>query len=88
MAVTTAAVVGIGSGLASAGMSFSQAAQQKRASSKAIAEQKKLQASARQRAEKNFYQGLNVPLDAYGEQFRQNTANQQQTIQCIICICK
>jgi len=41
MAVTTAAVVGIGSGLASAGMSFSQAAQQKRASSKAIAEQKK-----------------------------------------------
>ncbi|MAO23180.1 MAG: hypothetical protein CMJ25_20700 [Phycisphaerae bacterium] len=83
MAVTTAAVVGIGSGLASAGMSFSQAAQQKRASSKAIAEQKKLQASARQRAEKNFYQGLNVPLDAYGEQFRQNTANQQQTIQAL-----
>lgn len=83
MAVTTAAVVGIGSGLASAGMSFSQAAQQKRASSKAIAEQKKLQASARQRAEKDFYQGLNVPLDAYGEQFRQNTANQQQTIQAL-----
>ena len=79
MAVTTAAVVGV----AQAGMSFSQAAQQKRASSKAIAEQKKLQASARQRAEKNFYQGLNVPLDAYGEQFRQNTANQQQTIQAL-----
>jgi hypothetical protein len=83
MAVTTAAVVGIGSGLASAGMSFSQAAQQKRASSKAIAEQKKLQASARERAEKNFYQGLNVPLDAYGEQFRQNIAGQQQAIQAL-----
>ncbi len=83
MAVTTAAVVGIGSGLASAGMSFSQAAQQKRAASKAIAEQKKLQASARERAEKNFYEGLNVPLDAYGEQFRQNIANQQQSIQAL-----
>jgi len=83
MAVTTAAVVGIGSGLASAGMPFSQAAQQKRASSKAIAEQKKLQASARERAEKNFYQGLNVPLDAYGEQFRQNIAGQQQAIQAL-----
>ena len=30
MAVTTAAVVGIGTGLASAGMSFSNAAKQKR----------------------------------------------------------
>ena len=83
MAVTTAAVVGIGSGLASAGMSFSQAASASRASANAIKEQKKLQADARERAEKNFYQGLNVPLDAYGEQFRQNTANQQQTIQAL-----
>ena len=83
MAVTTAAVVGIGSGLASAGMSFSQAASASRASSNAIKEQKKLQADARAKAEKNYFEGLNVPLDAYGEQFRQNTANQQQTIQAL-----
>mgnify|MGYP003640582910 CR=1 FL=1 len=83
MAVTTAAVIGIGSGLASAGMSFSQAASASRASANAIKEQKKLQADARERAEKNFYQGLNVPLDAYSEQFRQNIAGQQQTIQAL-----
>ncbi len=83
MAVTTAAVIGIGTGLASAGMSFSDAAKQKRAANKAAQDQKKLMADARQKAEKDFYAGLNVPLDAFGEQYRQNIAGQQQTIQAL-----
>jgi len=83
MAVTTAAVIGIGTGLASAGMSFSDAAKQKRAANKAAQDQKKLMADARQKAEKDFYAGLNVPLDAFGEQYRQNIAGQQQTIDAL-----
>ena len=83
MAVTTAAVVGIGTGLASAGMSFSNAAKQKRAASRARAEQERLMKAARAKAEKDYYEGLNVPLDAFGEQFRQNIRGQQQSIQAL-----
>jgi len=83
MAVTTAAVIGIGTGLASAGQSFTQAAQQKRAAEQARKEQERLMADARKKAEKDFYAGLNVPLDAFGEQYRQNIAGQQQTLQAL-----
>ena len=83
MAVTTAAVIGIGTGLASAGMSFSNAAKQKRIAEQAKEDQKRLMADARKKAEKDFYAGLNVPLDAFGEQYRQNIAGQQQTIQAL-----
>ena len=38
----------------------------------------KLMKEARERAETNFYQGLNVRMDAFGEQYRQNLANQTQ----------
>jgi len=83
MAVTTSAVIGIGTGLASAGMSFGQAAQQKRIAAKAKADQQQLMKAARARAEKDFYAGLNVPLDAFGEQYRQNLAGQQQSLQAL-----
>ncbi len=83
MAVTTAAVVGIGTGLASAGMSFSNAAKQKRMAREAKRDQDQLMKAARAKAEKDFYQGLNVPLDAFGEQYRQNIAGQQQALQAL-----
>tara|TARA_R110000782_G_scaffold9277_4_gene29948 strand:+ start:272 stop:1042 length:771 start_codon:yes stop_codon:yes gene_type:complete len=83
MAVTTAAVVGIAGGLASAGMSFKSAADQKRQANQARSDQKRLMADARQKAEKDFYAGLNVPLDAFGEQYRQNIGGQQQVIQSL-----
>ena len=38
---------------------------------------------ARERAETNFYQGLNVRMDAFGEQYRQNLANQTQQIEAL-----
>ena len=83
MAVTTAAVTGIVTGLGSAGMSFAQAAKQKKLAAKAAADQKKLMAEARQKAEKNFYENLNVPLDAFGEQFRQTQQAQQQGLEAL-----
>ena len=43
----------------------------------------KLMKEARERAETNFYQGLNVRMDAFGEQYRQNLANQTQQIEAL-----
>jgi hypothetical protein len=64
-----------------AGMSFSAAAKAKKRAAKAEKEQKRLMAAARKRAEKNFFAGLNVPLDAFDEEYRQNIAANQQMIQ-------
>ena len=83
MAIGTAATIGVGVSAISSGLSFKQAADQSRMASKARKASEKLIADARQKAEKDYYEGLNVPLDAYGEQFAQNMANQQQTIQAL-----
>jgi len=39
--------------------------------------------NARKNAQKNFYEGLNVPLDAFGQQYEQNMALQQQQIESL-----
>lgn len=83
MAIGTAAAIGAGGSLIGAGLSYRQAATQSRIKDKAMKASEKLIADARQKAEKDYYEGLNVPLDAYGEQFAQNMANQQQTIQAL-----
>ena len=83
MAIGTAATIGVGVNAISSGLSFKQAADQSRMASKARKASEKLIADARQKAEKDYYEGLNVPLDAYREQFAQNMANQQQTIQAL-----
>jgi len=79
MAAATA-IIGAGVGVAQAGMSFSQAAKQKKAADKARQESKRLMAQARKDAQQNFFEGLNVPLEAFGQQYEQNMANQQQSI--------
>ena len=82
MAAATA-IIGAGVGVAQAGMSFSQAAKQKKAADKARQESKRLMDQARKDAQQNFFEGLNVPLEAFGQQYEQNMANQQQSIQAL-----
>ena len=81
MAIGT--LIAAGGSLIGAGLSYRQAANQSRIENKAMKASEKLIADARKKAEKDYYEGLNVPLDAYGEQFAQNMANQQQTIQAL-----
>lgn len=83
MAVTTAAVVGIGTGLASAGMSFSNAAKQKRAQKKAEQDAANMMKQARRRAEIDYYEGLNVPLDAFEAEREANIAADMQAVQAL-----
>ena len=80
---TIAAGVGVASSLGGGLMSFGQAKAAERAAADAKRKSDKLMKEARDRAETNFYEGLNVRLDAFGEQYRQNLANQTQQIEAL-----
>ena len=79
MAVTTASIVGIGTGLASSGMSFKQAADQKRAAQKAQADMQRLTEDARRKAEKNVLEAAPIVLDSF-ERAREQQRQQQENI--------
>jgi len=66
------AAIGVGLSAVGSGVSFANAAKAKRDQKKAQREQKALMQKAKQRAEKNFYETLNVPIDAFENQFKQN----------------
>jgi hypothetical protein len=83
MAVATAAVIGIGTGIYSAYSSFDAAAKEKQAADKANADAKKLMSDAKRKAEKDFYGGLAVPLDAYDQEFENLLAGQQQSVEAL-----
>jgi len=83
MAVTTAAVVGVAASAGGAINSFSQSAKQGRLAEKAEAEAKRNMASAKKKAEKNFYAGLNVSTEAYDAAFQNNLQAQTQNIQAL-----
>jgi len=83
MAAVTSAVVGIATGLTSAGMSFSQAAKASSAESKALKASEDLMEEAKKQAEVQYLEALNVPLDGYDEEARANLQAQQQNIQAL-----
>jgi|TARA_S200002703_G_scaffold148263_1_gene144798 hypothetical protein len=69
--------------LAGAGLSFSQAAKQKKAQEKAQRESQALMQQARDRMQTQFYEQLQVPTEAYERQFRESTAQQKQALQAL-----
>ena len=83
MAVATAAVVGIAASGYSAYKGFSDAAKAKKMEEDAQQDAKEAMNDARKRAEKDYYAGLTVPLDAYDQQFENNLAVAQQTTEAL-----
>ena len=75
--------VAAATGLTSFGMGLSNASKARDAQAKAERESKVLMAEAERKAEKNFYEGLNVPLDAFNAQFEQQLQQQQQSLQAL-----
>ena len=82
-AATAVAAAGVLIGGASAGMSFSQAAKQKKLAQTANKASDKLMEEAKRKAEVEFMQKLNVPLDAYDRQEERNIQSQQQNIEAL-----
>jgi len=75
--------VAVAASITGAGISFSQAAKQRRKASQATKDSKELMRRARAKMQQNFYEKINVPLDAYERSFRENTAQQNQAIQSL-----
>lgn len=75
--------IGLATSLIGSGVSFTQAARARREQKKAEREQKALMEKAKQRAEKNFYETLNVPIDAFDNQFKQNQQVAAQALEAL-----
>ena len=70
-------------GLASLGIGIGNAGKARRAALKAERESKQLMKEAERKAEVNYYEGLNVPLDAFNKQFEEQLQQQQQSLQAL-----
>ena len=81
-AVILAGVAAVGA-LTSAGMSFGQAAAQRRAAKEAQDKSDAMLREAKKRLEVNFFEGLNVPLDAYEKQREMSILGTQTAIQAL-----
>jgi len=75
----TSAVLGLGS----MGIGISNAAKARRAAAKAERESKLLMKEAERKAEKNYYEGVNVPLDAFNKKFEEQLQQQKQGLQAL-----
>ena len=83
MAIVTASVIGIVGAGAAAAQSFQAAADAKEASTQADKAAAEAMKDAKQRAEKDAYSGLAIPLDAYEAEFENNLAVQQQNVEAL-----
>lgn len=83
MAVTTAAVVGIATGVASTAKSFSDASKAKKAQDAANKEAARLMGDARKRAETDYFEGLQIPLDAYEKAFETTLTTDRQMVEAL-----
>tara|TARA_R110000765_G_scaffold398704_1_gene493158 strand:- start:338 stop:1276 length:939 start_codon:yes stop_codon:yes gene_type:complete len=73
---TTASIFGMGKSLA-------QAADQRRKASQAERDSKILMQEAKAKMQKNFYEGLTLPTEAYDRAFRGNAVQQKQAIESL-----
>ena len=83
MAVTTAAVIGIATGAASAIQGFTNASKQARLAEEANKAAAEAIADAKSKASVDYYESLAVPLDAYESEFEANLQGQTQTIEAL-----
>ena len=83
MAGVGLAIAGLAISGASAGMGFAQASKARKLAAQENKKADRLMQEARDKAEKNIYEGLSVPMEAYNREFRENTAQQMQNVQSL-----
>ena len=75
--------IAVGSAIVGAGLSFNQAANARRAQRKADADAARYLADARKKAEKDYFAGLNVPLDAFEAELENNLQTTTTAIEAL-----
>jgi|TARA_R100001369_G_scaffold61513_1_gene88402 hypothetical protein len=83
MAVTTSAVIGIGSGIATSIKGFTDAGSARTAQQNADNEAKRMMMNARKRAEQNEYGELSLGLESFEAEFEANLAADRQAIEAL-----
>ena len=77
------AIIGATVAVGTSAASFANAAKQKSKASQAERDSKQLMQQARAKIQQNVYDKLNVPLESYERSYRENTAQQLQSIQAL-----
>jgi len=75
--------IGALSGLASFGMGIDSMVTARRKQAEAERQNKLLMEEAKRMSEKDFYAGVNIPLDAFNKQFEETLQQQQQSLQAL-----
>ena len=75
--------IGALSGLASFGMGIDSMITARRKQAQAERQNKLLMEEAKRMSEKDFYAGVNIPLDAFNKQFEETLQQQQQSLQAL-----
>tara|TARA_R100001510_G_scaffold57741_1_gene67331 strand:- start:2457 stop:3482 length:1026 start_codon:yes stop_codon:yes gene_type:complete len=75
--------IAVGSAIIGAGLSFNQAANARRAQRKADADAARYLADARKKAEKDYFAGLNVPLDSFEAELENNLQTTTTAIEAL-----
>tara|TARA_R100000900_G_scaffold45908_5_gene36821 strand:- start:1268 stop:2245 length:978 start_codon:yes stop_codon:yes gene_type:complete len=75
--------IAVGSAIVGAGLSFNQAANARRAQRKADADAARYLADARKKAEKDYFAGLNVPLDSFEAELENNLQTTTTAIEAL-----
>tara|TARA_R100000935_G_scaffold48519_1_gene73085 strand:+ start:7339 stop:8205 length:867 start_codon:yes stop_codon:yes gene_type:complete len=83
MALTTATIIALGGAAIGGGMNLVQAAQARDDQKDADERAGELMADAKRKLEKDFYEGLNLPMDAYDQAYTANIQSQQQNVEAL-----
>ena len=83
MALGTAAIISLAGGAIGGGVNLYQAQQARVRQGEADAAAGRLMAEAKSKLEKDFYEGLKLPTDAYDQEYKANAQAQRQNIEAL-----
>lgn len=83
MALTTATIIALGGAAVGGGMNLVQAGKARQAQRKADQAAGRLMADAKSKLEKNYYEGLKIPTEAYDQAYEANAQAQRESVEAL-----
>ncbi len=83
MALTTATIIALGGAAVGGGMNLIQAGKARQAQRKADKAAGRLMADAKSKLEKNYYEGLRIPTEAYDQAYEANAQAQRENVEAL-----
>ncbi len=83
MAITTATIIALGGAAVGGGMNLIQAGKARQAQRQADKAAGRLMADAKSKLEKNYYEGLRIPTEAYDQAYEANAQAQRESVEAL-----